>query len=163
MKQYVPPIQCAAVHTHALPYKKKERRHIWTLANRNRPCVCVVSPHWNISLRDQIGFDPALRASESYGSSKCILSLVHTHTCTHTTARAKSSWRYIKVPTETHSELVMLLGVQREKFFILSGQWWKVQWSLISLDAAHVGRMLFNVVWFWLYVEPLICSLFYNK
>lgn len=79
MKQYVRPIQCAAVHTHTLAHTKKERKRIWTPANRNRPCVCVVSLHWNISLRDQIGFDPALWASESYGSSKCILSRVRTH------------------------------------------------------------------------------------
>lgn len=34
----------------------------------------------------------------------------HLYIHTHTTARAKSSWRYIKVPTETHSELVMQSG-----------------------------------------------------
>lgn len=100
-------VQHVAVHTHTHTYTQRQSRHSWTLANRNRPCVCVVSLQWNISPWDQIGFDPALWASDSFGSSKYVLSLVQTHTHTHTTAREKTSWECIKVPTETHLQPVM--------------------------------------------------------
>ena len=74
-------------YTHTHTHTRTWSRHSWTLANKNRPCVCVVSLQWNISLRDQIGFDPAPWASDSHGSSTYTLS----RSCerTHTTARDK--------------------------------------------------------------------------
>lgn len=65
------------IQTNVKRHTQTERRHSWILANRNRPCVCVVSLQWNISLWDQIGFDPAPWASDSHGSSKDTLSLTH--------------------------------------------------------------------------------------
>lgn len=47
-----------------------QSRHSWVLANKNRPCVCVVSLQWNISLQDQVEFDPAPWARDSHGSTK---------------------------------------------------------------------------------------------
>lgn len=74
-------VRASFQHTHI--HKYIQRRHRWTRANGNRPCVCVASLQWNISLRDQIGFDPALWATDSYWSGKCTLWLLQRYTRTH--------------------------------------------------------------------------------
>lgn len=102
--------------------------HSWTVASRNRPCACVVSLQWNISLWDQIGFDPALWASDSYRSGKCVS---NTRTHTHRHGSKSASKGCIKVPREHLKQVILLLvnahSTEREFFVLLKCQF---QWSL---------------------------------
>lgn len=117
MRRCVHRSTCASIHTHT--HAQRQTRHSWTLANKNRPCVCVVSLQWNISLRDQIGFDPAPWVSDSHGSSKRH-TFSHSLTHPHTTAREKKkNSAYRETLRVGHAFTCVCAQSCKRKFFTL--------------------------------------------